>query len=81
MLWDWRGGTAEAWGWTPVWLISGGGPPHTGSVLVFQQVHRIVNQALKRYSEDRIGMVDYALESGGVWPLASPQPASTLAVP
>ncbi|XP_057596638.1 SUN domain-containing protein 2 isoform X2 [Hippopotamus amphibius kiboko] len=29
------------------------------------QVHRIVNQALKRYSEDRIGMVDYALESGG----------------
>lgn len=33
---------------------------------VFQQVHRIVNQALKRYSEDRIGMVDYALESGGV---------------
>ncbi|KAG8511177.1 SUN domain-containing protein 2 [Galemys pyrenaicus] len=30
-----------------------------------QQVHRIVNQALKRYSEDRIGLVDYALESGG----------------
>lgn len=30
-----------------------------------EQVHRIVNQALKRYSEDRIGMVDYALESGG----------------
>ncbi|XP_028346452.2 SUN domain-containing protein 2-like [Physeter macrocephalus] len=29
------------------------------------QVHRIVKQALKRYSEDRIGMVDYALESGG----------------
>lgn len=33
---------------------------------LFQEVHRIVNQALKRYSEDRIGMVDYALESGGV---------------
>ncbi|XP_037369449.1 SUN domain-containing protein 2 [Talpa occidentalis] len=30
-----------------------------------EQVHRIVNQALKRYSEDRIGLVDYALESGG----------------
>ncbi|XP_025315503.3 SUN domain-containing protein 2 isoform X1 [Canis lupus familiaris] len=30
-----------------------------------EQVQRIVNQALKRYSEDRIGMVDYALESGG----------------
>ncbi|XP_004447914.1 SUN domain-containing protein 2 [Dasypus novemcinctus] len=30
-----------------------------------EQVHQIVHQALKRYSEDRIGMVDYALESGG----------------
>lgn len=30
-----------------------------------EEVHRIVSQALKRYSEDRIGMVDYALESGG----------------
>uniref|UniRef100_A0A8D2D3G4 Sad1 and UNC84 domain containing 2 n=1 Tax=Sciurus vulgaris TaxID=55149 RepID=A0A8D2D3G4_SCIVU len=30
-----------------------------------EQVHRIVKQALQRYSEDRIGMVDYALESGG----------------
>ncbi|XP_048357339.1 SUN domain-containing protein 2 [Sphaerodactylus townsendi] len=30
-----------------------------------EQVHYIVNQALKRYSEDRVGMVDYALESGG----------------
>lgn len=29
-------------------------------------MHRIVKQALQRYSEDRIGMVDYALESGGV---------------
>ncbi|XP_067166105.1 SUN domain-containing protein 2 isoform X3 [Apteryx mantelli] len=29
------------------------------------QVHLIVNQALKRYSEDRVGMVDYALESAG----------------
>ncbi|KAM5288185.1 SUN domain-containing protein 2 isoform 8-T8 [Ctenodactylus gundi] len=29
------------------------------------QVHRIVKQALQRYSEDRIGLVDYALESGG----------------
>lgn len=38
-------------------------------------MQRIVNQALKRYSEDRIGMVDYALESGGVcalYPLPSP---------
>ncbi|XP_015686171.1 SUN domain-containing protein 2-like, partial [Protobothrops mucrosquamatus] len=33
--------------------------------VLFQQVHHIVNDALKRYSEDRIGMVDYALESGG----------------
>ncbi|NXJ87955.1 SUN2 protein, partial [Corythaixoides concolor] len=30
-----------------------------------EQVHRIVAQALKRYSEDRVGMVDYALESAG----------------
>ncbi|KAM3833157.1 SUN domain-containing protein 2 isoform 2-T2 [Vipera latastei] len=30
-----------------------------------EQIHHIVNDALKRYSEDRIGMVDYALESGG----------------
>ncbi|KAM9173062.1 SUN domain-containing protein 2 isoform 1-T2 [Pangshura tecta] len=30
-----------------------------------EQVRLIVNQALKRYSEDRTGMVDYALESGG----------------
>ncbi|XP_052016296.1 SUN domain-containing protein 2 isoform X2 [Apodemus sylvaticus] len=30
-----------------------------------EQVHQIVKQALQRYSEDRIGMVDYALESGG----------------
>ncbi|XP_065437010.1 SUN domain-containing protein 2 isoform X2 [Chrysemys picta bellii] len=30
-----------------------------------EQVHLIVNRALKRYSEDRTGMVDYALESGG----------------
>lgn len=30
-----------------------------------EQVHRIVKQALQRYSEDRISMVDYALESGG----------------
>uniref|UniRef100_K7F9C1 Sad1 and UNC84 domain containing 2 n=1 Tax=Pelodiscus sinensis TaxID=13735 RepID=K7F9C1_PELSI len=29
-----------------------------------EQVHVIVNRALQRYSEDRIGMVDYALESG-----------------
>lgn len=32
---------------------------------LLQQVHLIVNRALKRYSEDRVGMVDYALESGG----------------
>ncbi|NXY78817.1 SUN2 protein, partial [Glareola pratincola] len=30
-----------------------------------KQVHLIVDQALKRYSEDRVGMVDYALESAG----------------
>ncbi|KAM4882360.1 SUN domain-containing protein 2 isoform 1-T3 [Thomomys bottae] len=30
-----------------------------------EQVHQIVKQALQRYSEDRIGLVDYALESGG----------------
>ncbi|XP_032122556.1 SUN domain-containing protein 2 [Sapajus apella] len=30
-----------------------------------EQVHRIVKQALQRYSEDRIGLADYALESGG----------------
>ncbi|XP_070362969.1 SUN domain-containing protein 2 isoform X2 [Equus asinus] len=36
-----------------------------GVIGVTEEVHRIVKQALKRYSEDRIGMVDYALESGG----------------
>ncbi|XP_044796793.2 SUN domain-containing protein 2 isoform X2 [Bubalus bubalis] len=36
-----------------------------GVIGVTEEVHRIVTQALKRYSEDRIGMVDYALESGG----------------
>ncbi|NXF33314.1 SUN2 protein, partial [Nyctibius bracteatus] len=30
-----------------------------------EQVHLIVGEALKRYSEDRVGMVDYALESAG----------------
>ncbi|XP_010218406.1 PREDICTED: SUN domain-containing protein 2 [Tinamus guttatus] len=30
-----------------------------------EQVHLIVSQALQRYSEDRVGMVDYALESAG----------------
>ncbi|NXJ80232.1 SUN2 protein, partial [Trogon melanurus] len=30
-----------------------------------EQVHHIVGQALKLYSEDRVGMVDYALESAG----------------
>ncbi|NXG67324.1 SUN2 protein, partial [Hemiprocne comata] len=30
-----------------------------------EQVHLIVDQALRRYSEDRVGMVDYALESAG----------------
>ncbi|NWH72492.1 SUN2 protein, partial [Piaya cayana] len=30
-----------------------------------EQVYHIVGQALKRYSEDRVGMVDYALESAG----------------
>ncbi|XP_045635400.1 SUN domain-containing protein 2 isoform X2 [Ursus americanus] len=36
-----------------------------GVIGVTEEVQRIVNQALKRYSEDRIAMVDYALESGG----------------
>ncbi|XP_012493600.1 PREDICTED: SUN domain-containing protein 2 isoform X2 [Propithecus coquereli] len=36
-----------------------------GVIGVTEEVHRIVKQALQRYSEDRIGMVDYALESGG----------------
>ncbi|XP_061220685.1 SUN domain-containing protein 2 [Neopsephotus bourkii] len=30
-----------------------------------EQVHLIVDQALKLYSEDRVGMADYALESAG----------------
>ncbi|XP_009877666.1 PREDICTED: SUN domain-containing protein 2, partial [Apaloderma vittatum] len=30
-----------------------------------EQVHHIVGKALKLYSEDRVGMVDYALESAG----------------
>ncbi|XP_069509062.1 SUN domain-containing protein 2 isoform X2 [Ambystoma mexicanum] len=30
-----------------------------------EQVHEIVNRALSRFSEDRIGLVDYALESSG----------------
>ncbi|MEE6515263.1 hypothetical protein FKM82_023881 [Ascaphus truei] len=30
-----------------------------------EEVHDIVNKALQRYSEDRIGLVDYALESSG----------------
>lgn len=45
-------------------------------VPALQQVHRIVKQALQRYSEDRIGLADYALESGGTYPafLALPCP-------
>ncbi|CAJ0936027.1 unnamed protein product [Ranitomeya imitator] len=31
----------------------------------FTEVYEIVNRALQRYSEDRIGLVDYALESSG----------------
>ncbi|KAE8611477.1 hypothetical protein XENTR_v10012466 [Xenopus tropicalis] len=30
-----------------------------------EEVHEIVNRAIQTYSEDRIGMVDYALESSG----------------
>ncbi|XP_068109702.1 SUN domain-containing protein 2 isoform X2 [Hyperolius riggenbachi] len=30
-----------------------------------EEVYEIVNRALERYSEDRIGLVDYALESSG----------------
>ncbi|KAL0625371.1 SUN domain-containing protein 2 [Plecturocebus cupreus] len=36
-----------------------------GVIGVTEEVHRIVKQALQRYSEDRIGLADYALESGG----------------
>uniref|UniRef100_A0A493SWR2 SUN domain-containing protein n=1 Tax=Anas platyrhynchos platyrhynchos TaxID=8840 RepID=A0A493SWR2_ANAPP len=48
----------------------GAGPPHRPDFTPLllpslQQVHLIVDQALKRYSEDRVGMVDYALESAG----------------
>lgn len=32
-----------------------------------QQAHVIVNNALKLYSQDKTGMVDFALESGGRW--------------
>lgn len=30
-----------------------------------QQAHVIINKALKLYSQDKTGMVDFALESGG----------------
>lgn len=42
-----------------------------------QQVHLIVGQALKRYSEDRVGMVDYALESAGRWWWGSRPPGTS----
>lgn len=42
-----------------------GPSPLSRLLLPPQQVHLIVGQALKRYSEDRVGMVDYALESAG----------------
>ena len=44
-----------------------GPSPLSCPLLPPQQVHLIVGQALKRYSEDRVGMVDYALESAGRW--------------
>lgn len=52
--------------------MEGAGPPHRPDFTPLllpplQQVHLIVDQALKRYSEDRVGMVDYALESAGRW--------------
>lgn len=52
--------------------VEGAGPPHRPDFTPLllpslQQVHLIVDQALKRYSEDRVGMVDYALESAGRW--------------
>ncbi|NXH21863.1 SUN2 protein, partial [Bucco capensis] len=41
-------------------------PQQGGTMGVTEEtVHLIVGQALKRYSEDRVGMVDYALESAG----------------
>lgn len=36
-----------------------------------------MKQALQRYSEDRIGMVDYALESGGMSTCPTLVPAET----
>ncbi|XP_029446057.1 SUN domain-containing protein 2 [Rhinatrema bivittatum] len=36
-----------------------------GGGVTEEQVHAIVARALSRYSEDRIGLVDYALESSG----------------
>lgn len=40
-------------------------PPLNIYFFLSQQVQLIVQRALKLYSEDRTGQVDYALESGG----------------
>ncbi|NXU48610.1 SUN2 protein, partial [Turnix velox] len=60
VLEDWKLSTRDAQAGVGVALKQGG---TTG--VTEEQVHLIVDQALKRYSEDRVGMVDYALESAG----------------
>ncbi|NXK07232.1 SUN2 protein, partial [Herpetotheres cachinnans] len=60
VLEDWRLSARDAQAGIGVALRQGG----TAGVTE-EQVHHIVGQALKRYSEDRVGMVDYALESAG----------------
>ncbi|NWX16821.1 SUN2 protein, partial [Aegotheles bennettii] len=60
VLEDWRLSARDAQASSGVALQQGG----TAGVTE-EQVHLIVGQALKRYSEDRVGMVDYALESAG----------------
>lgn len=37
----------------------------TDQLLLLQDVHVIVEDALRRFSQDRTGLPDYALESGG----------------
>nr|XP_020836080.1 LOW QUALITY PROTEIN: SUN domain-containing protein 2-like [Phascolarctos cinereus] len=47
------------------WFALRGAARREGETLADQEVHQIVEQALKKYSADRIGLVDYALESSG----------------
>lgn len=39
--------------------------PPAGDAVTHQEVHRIVQKALRQFSEDRTGLADFALESGG----------------